>query len=118
MEYYTTESQSHWTTIPDVTSETFTIENLQPSTTLYLLIRARNAHGLSPPSPISKALVTPPDDREENLKDPRLIRKRLSEGRVVRLGRDGGMTEEEVAGGHGGLTVLGPRKVRLEWEVR
>lgn len=105
LDYFTLSTPTHWITVPDVSSETFTILDLSPSDTIQAVVRARNAQGLSPPSPLSKPMRTEPDvdglDRD-SLGDPRVVRERLGR-RVLEL------TE---------ATVMGSRKVKLVWEVR
>ena len=93
------DSPSHWHTVSDVTEEIYTVENLAPSSTVVFVVRARNHHGLSPPSPISKPMNT---EGGTGLK-PSLnaIRLQLA-ARVVEL-------REAI--------VVGSRKVKLQWEV-
>ena len=93
------DSPSHWHTVSDVTEEIYTVANLAPSSTVVFVVRARNHHGLSPPSPISKPMNT---EGGTGLK-PSLnaIRLQLA-ARVVEL-------REAI--------VVGSRKVKLQWEV-
>ena len=93
------DAPSHWHTVPDVTEEIYSVENLAPSSTIVFVVRARNHHGLSPPSPISKPMNTEGGTGLE----PSLnaIRLQLA-ARVVEL------TE---------AAVVGSRKVKLQWEV-
>ena len=80
---------------------------------LKVFVRAVNDHGLSPPSPVSKAMKTTtkvgPDGGKDDLasnkgfdKNPSFIRLRLSQ-RVLEL-------QEAVA--------VTSRKVKLQWEVK
>ena len=112
MDYYTLQTPSHWLTINDVHTESYTINNLEPRTTVTVLVRARNKHGLSPPSPVSKPITTLPPSLSykkstsysSDLDNTNLFiaRQRLSQ-RIIEL-------REAV--------VTGSRKVKLQWEVR
>ena len=64
-----------------------------------VLVRARNEHGLSPPSPLSKPLMPEPNPEA---KDPRFVRQALGQARVVELVK---------------AEASGSRKIKLEWEV-
>ena len=99
LDYFSVDSPSHWHTVSDVTEEIYTVANLAPSSTVVFVVRARNHHGLSPPSPISKPMNT---EGGTGLK-PSLnaIRLQLA-ARVVEL-------REAI--------VVGSRKVKLQWEV-
>eukprot|EP00095_Tigriopus_kingsejongensis_P003619 maker-scaffold49_size462716-snap-gene-3.30 protein:Tk03619 transcript:maker-scaffold49_size462716-snap-gene-3.30-mRNA-1 annotation:"roundabout 1" len=102
IEYYTSRTPTHWVAIPEVqSSEGFTLYDFEPATTVHVLVRARNLHGLSPPSPISKPFQTPPKAGED-ISDPRYLRSKLSDKRVMEL--------KEVK-------ILGSRKVKLSWEL-
>ena len=93
------DSPSHWHTVSDVTEEIYTVENLAPSSTVVFVVRARNHHGLSPPSPISKPMNTEGGTGLE----PSLNAVRIQlAARVVEL-------REAI--------VVGSRKVKLQWEV-
>ena len=96
------ESPNHWNTILEVTEEIYTVKNLAPLTTVVFVTRARNHHGLSPPSPMSKPMKTEAGT-VSNTKEPDLasVRLRLSQ-RIVELKE---------------ALVAGSRKVKLLWEV-
>ena len=112
LDYYTLKNPSHWITINDVFTETYTIRNLEPRTTVTVLVRARNEHGLSPPSPVSKPLSTLPPSlsyklgsahsSEIDVTNSFVVRQRLSQ-RIIEIIE---------------AVVIGPRKVKLRWEVR
>eukprot|EP00090_Calanus_glacialis_P005360 TRINITY_DN14165_c0_g1_i1.p2 TRINITY_DN14165_c0_g1~~TRINITY_DN14165_c0_g1_i1.p2 ORF type:complete len:628 (-),score=93.63 TRINITY_DN14165_c0_g1_i1:3356-5239(-) len=57
VEYFTAGQLNHWIT-SQVQGEEFTLENVTPGTSVIFLVRARNEHGLSPPSPLSDQLST------------------------------------------------------------
>lgn len=104
LDYYTLDTPSHWLTVSDVDRETYTLSNLSPLSTVIVLVRARNQHGLSPPSPLSKPMMTEPKpakDGEDFVSDPRTVRLRLTQ-RILEL-------KEAV--------VVGSRKVKLLWEL-
>ena len=109
------DSPSHWSTVSEVTEEIYTVKNLAASSTVIFVVRARNHHGLSPPSPMSKPMKTSagttftedgslsslggmPSSTEPDLATVRL---RLSQ-RIVELKE---------------ALVAGSRKVKLLWEV-
>jgi roundabout axon guidance receptor 2 len=96
------ETPTHWSTIQQVNEETFKLENLSPLSTIVLVVRARNQHGLSPPSPMSKAMMTHVKPGTDLHSDPRVVRLKLAQ-RIVEL-------QEAI--------VVGSRKVKLLWEVR
>ncbi|TRY77965.1 hypothetical protein TCAL_12741 [Tigriopus californicus] len=103
IEYYTSSTPSHWVAIPGVqNSEAFTLGDFLPGTTVHVLVRARNLHGLSPPSPVSKRFETLRRTDEEDASDPQYLRSKLSDTKVMELER---------------ATVLGSRKVKLAWEL-
>ena len=62
MEYYlaSVSAPTHWLTAPGLglSPVAFTIADLSPSDTVFVVVRARNGRGLSPPSPVSKAMRT------------------------------------------------------------
>ena len=76
-----------------------------------VLVRARNEHGLSPPSPVSKPLTTlqpslsykkpTSHSMDIDVTNSFVVRQRLSQ-RIVEL-KD--------------AVVLGSRRVKLQWEV-
>ena len=49
VEYFTAGTLNHWVT-SQVQGEEFTLENVAPGASVIFLVRARNEHGLSPPS--------------------------------------------------------------------
>lgn len=102
LDYYSLDAPSHWTTITDVNEELYTLQNLDPSMSIVFVVRARNQHGLSPPSPMSKPMSTEsrPGGKEPDL---RTVRSKLSAQRIVELKE---------------ALVVGSRKVKLQWEVR
>ena len=111
LDYYTLKNPSHWITINDVYAEAYTIRNLEPRTTVTVLVRARNEHGLSPPSPVSKPLSTLPpslsykqstaQSSEIDVTNSFVVRQRLSQ-RIIEIIE---------------AVVIGSRKVKLRWEV-
>ena len=83
-----------------VNEEIYRVDNLPASTTIVFVVRAQNHHGLSPPSPMSKPMMTEASpDKEPDL---RTVRLKLTQ-RMVQL-------QEAL--------VVGSRKVKLSWEVR
>ena len=107
IDYWTSSTVSHWLTIYDVTQEIYTLNNLEPNTRVKVLIRAKNNHGLSPPSPVSKLMATLDskhllDSEDFDTKDKRLLRQKFGQR----------MVELVVA------EAIGPKKIRLKWEVR
>lgn len=104
LDYYTLSSPTHWITHPDIiTTEHVTLKGLSPSSTLFVTVRALNDHGLSPPSPMSKAMKTlaTTSNGLEATGDVETVRERLAQ-RVIDLKE---------------ALVLGSRKVKLRWEV-
>ena len=104
------DSPSHWSTVSEVTEEIYTVKNLAASSTVIFVVRARNHHGLSPPSPMSKPMKTSGSGSLSNLggllpsstePDLATVRLRLSQ-RIVELKE---------------ALVAGSRKVKLLWEV-
>ena len=83
--------------------ESFSLSLTSDTRALIFLVRARNEHGLSPPSPLSDTIyteaATPPASGKIKKKSELL--KQISD-KLVEL--------EEVA-------VLGSKKVRLSWKV-
>ena len=86
--------------MPEVTQEAVLLTGLRPATSIVALVRARNAHGLSPPSPFSKPLTTA-SNADEDASDIGSIREKL-ERRLVDLRQ---------------VVAIGARKVKLLWEV-
>ena len=99
VEYFTAGELNHWIT-SQVQGEEFTLENVTPGTSVIFLVRARNEHGLSPPSPLSDQLSTNGNQSNKGKKKSELL-KQISD-KLVEL--------EEV-------TILGSKKVRLSWKV-
>ena len=99
IEYFTAGEVNHWIT-SQVQREEFTLENITPGTSVLFLVRARNEHGLSPPSPLSDRLSTNNNQSNRGKKKSELL-KQISD-KLVEL--------EEV-------TILGSKKVRLSWKV-
>ena len=85
---------------------------MEPRTTVTVLVRARNEHGLSPPSPVSKPITTLPPSlsykkstshsSDIDVSNSFVVRQRLSQ-RIIELIE---------------AVVIGSRKVKLQWEVR
>ena len=99
---YTRPGSGHWVTA-QAQEESFTVATTEDTRALIFLVRARNEHGLSPPSPLSDTIyteaATPPATGKIKKKSELL--KQISD-KLVEL--------EEVA-------VLGSKKVRLSWKV-
>lgn len=117
VQYYFTSNPTHWITLPDIPGTSVNISGLAGSSSspkvtdtpagkigpkeVVVLVRARNEHGLSPPSPLSKPLMPEPNPEA---KDPRFVRQALGQAaRIVELAR---------------AEAAGSRKIKLEWEVR
>ena len=95
----------HWVS-SQVQEEQFTLDNISPETSAVIfLVRARNEHGLSPPSPLSDTMYTEtatlPQPATGKIKKKSEVLKQISD-KLVEL--------EEVA-------ILGSKKVRLSWKV-
>ncbi len=104
LEYFTRSSPSHWVTLPGLElRETRVISGLPAGDAVTVVVRARNAHGLSPPSPISRPMETLPEEQEVEAgeDDPKETRARLAGEEVL--------VREAAA--------VGPRRIRMEWEV-
>ena len=108
MEYFASGSEmtgNHWVT-SQVQEEQFTLENIPAETSAVIfLVRARNEHGLSPPSPLSDTIFT--DQGVQHSASPGKIRKKSE---VIKQISDKLVELEEVA-------ILGSKKVRLSWKV-
>ena len=95
---------NHWV-VGQVQEEQFTLENISPTTGgVLFLVRARNEHGLSPPSPLSEPLFREAGEHSQTtgkIRRKSELLKQISD-KLVEL--------EEVA-------VLGSKKVRLSWKV-
>ena len=76
------------------------MRHLSASSTMVFVVRAQNHHGLSPPSPMSKPMMTEVNPGKEP--DLRTIRLKLAQ-RIIELKE---------------ASVVGSRKVKLQWEVR
>ena len=92
-----------------VKEESFTLTGLSPLSTVLVLVRARNDHGLSPPSPVSKPMATlakiPTEneaDDKQLIRNPALVRIKLTQ-KILELRE---------------ANAVGSRKVKLLWEVR
>ena len=83
----------------DVNEEIYIVRDLAPSSTVAFIVRARNQHGLSPPSPMSKPMMTEAKPGQEP--DLKTIRLKLAQ-RMVKLNE---------------ALVVGASKVKLQWEV-
>ncbi len=110
LDYYTLSrggSPTHWRTIPDIGDvPVCSIKDLSPSDTIFAVVRARNEHGLSPPSPVSKAMRT---SAESNGVDGGGGGD--SSARIALGTASGSVVELKKA------EVVGPRKIRLEWKL-
>ena len=96
---------NHWVT-SQVQEEQFTLEDIPPETSAVIfLVRARNEHGLSPPSPLSDTIFT---ESGENIQQASGKLRKKSE--VLKQISDKLVELEEVA-------ILGSKKVRLSWKV-
>ena len=97
----------HWVT-SQVQEETFTLAPVPDTPAIIFLVRARNEHGLSPPSPLSDPVYTQPDAAPELASAYSGRAKKKSE--LLKQISDKLVELEEVA-------VLGSKKVRLSWKV-
>ena len=99
---YTSPGSGHWVTA-QAQEERFTLRELEDTRALIFLVRARNEHGLSPPSPLSDTVYTESAalPATGKIKKKSEVLKQISD-KLVEL--------EEVA-------VLGSKKVRLSWKV-
>lgn len=94
---------NHWIS-SQVQEEQFTLENISPETSaIIFLVRARNEHGMSPPSPLSDTIYTETAEAPATGK----IRKKSE---LLKQISDKLVELEEVA-------ILGSKKVRLSWKV-
>ena len=83
----------------DVNEEIYIVRKQAASSTLVFIVRARNQHGLSPPSPMSKPMMTLSNPGKDP--DLRAVRLKLAQ-RIVELKE---------------ASVVAARKVKLQWEV-
>ena len=97
----------HWVS-SQVQEETFTLAPVPDTPAIIFLVRARNEHGLSPPSPLSDPVYTQPDAAPELASAYSGRAKKKSE--LLKQISDKLVELEEVA-------VLGSKKVRLSWKV-
>ena len=105
VEYFAVGTGNHWVT-GQVQEEQFTLEDIPPETSAVIfLVRARNEHGLSPPSPLSDTIFT---ESGENIQQATGKLRKKSE--VLKQISDKLVELEEVA-------ILGSKKVRLSWKV-
>ncbi|XP_041372950.1 roundabout homolog 2-like isoform X3 [Gigantopelta aegis] len=59
VEYFSHETSQGWVVASDsITRETYTVRNLKPQTSYVFIVRAKNSHGISLPSPISDDVLT------------------------------------------------------------
>ncbi|XP_036359348.1 roundabout homolog 2 isoform X7 [Octopus sinensis] len=59
VEYFSPQSGNGWVTAADhISLESYTVRKLKPNRNYIFLVRARNAHGISPPSPLSRMVET------------------------------------------------------------
>ena len=104
VEYYSPAlAANHWV-VSQVQEEQFTLNTAGEAGAVIFLVRARNEHGLSPPSPLSDPLRHGGQHSGQAGGKPRKkceVLKQISD-KLVEL--------EEVA-------VLGSKKVRLSWKV-
>ena len=116
MEYYKSDSSTHWYVVPNVEGESYFIKGLDPKTSVQVMVRAQNKYGLSPPSPLSKPMDTLAKfeefaesqqstnfDKSRNESEAAAkARHELTQKRALRLTS---------------VTPVASRRVRLDWEV-
>ena len=100
MEHYTFGGAGHWVSA-QVQRETFTLKDMQPGARVVFLVRARNEHGLSPPSLLSNKLGLEGEKEQDQDRQKTDLIKKLSTKQVV-LGE---------------AAVLGARKAKLSWRI-
>lgn len=93
---------SSWLTLADqVKTETFVLQDLEPSAVYLFLVRAANAYGLSEPSPISEAIKTQDTPPTSQGVDHRQIQRELGDV-LIHLHKP---------------TMLSSSSVQLQWTV-
>ena len=104
VEYYSSAlTANHWV-VSQVQEEQFTLDTAGEAGAVIFLVRARNEHGLSPPSPLSEPL------RQGGQHGGQAGGKLRKKSEVLKQISDKLVELEEVA-------VLGSKKVRLSWKV-
>ena len=104
VEYYSSAlTANHWV-VSQVQEEQFTLNTAGEAGAVIFLVRARNEHGLSPPSPLSEPL------RHGGQHGGQAGGKQRKKSEVLKQISDKLVELEEVA-------VLGSKKVRLSWKV-
>lgn len=107
VEYFSHDTGEGWTMASDeISDQSYVVRNLQPNTSYLFLVRARNSHGLSLPSPVTSVVRTKgnslPHPRPTIFFDPSLVAEKLS-GQVIHV-----LPAE----------VLSSTTIKLNWELR
>ena len=100
VEHFTSGGVGHWVAA-QVQSETFTLTEVSSDALVVFLVRARNEHGLSPPSLLSDQLSLEGDMGDSKARQKTEMLRQLSTKQVE--------LNEVVA--------IGPRKAKLSWKV-
>ena len=100
VEHFTSGGVGHWVAA-QVQGETFTLTEVLPDAVVVFLVRARNEHGLSPPSLLSDQLSLEGDLGDSKARQKTEMLRQLSTKQVEL---------NEVA-------TIGPRKAKLSWKV-
>ena len=100
VEHFTSGGVGHWVAA-QVQSETFTLTEVSSDALVVFLVRARNEHGLSPPSLLSDQLSREGDMGDSKARQKTEMLRQLSTKQVE--------LNEVVA--------IGPRKAKLSWKV-
>ena len=100
VEHFTSGGVGHWVAA-QVQGETFTLTEVLPDAEVVFLVRARNEHGLSPPSLLSDQLSLDGDMGGSKARQKTEMLRQLSTKQVEL---------NEVA-------TVGPRKAKLSWKV-
>ena len=100
VEHFTSGGVGHWVAA-QVQGETFTLTEVVPGAVVVFLVRARNEHGLSPPSLLSDQLSLEGDLGDSKARQKTDMLRQLSTKQVEL---------NEVA-------TIGPRKAKLSWKV-
>lgn len=109
VEYFSHDTGEGWIMASDeIREQTYVVRNLQPNTSYLFLVRARNSHGLSLPSPVTSPVKTkgdflshPPRPTPPSI-DPSVVAEKLSGQTVTMLPAE----------------VLSSTTVVLKWELR
>ena len=100
VEHFTSRGVGHWVAA-QVQGESFTLTEVLPDAVVVFLVRARNEHGLSPPSLLSDQLSLEGELGDSKARQKTEMLRQLS-SKQVEL--------NEVA-------TIGPRKAKLSWKV-